>query len=144
MTGYGANQYKNMAIKSASRGQLLIMLYEGAINHLKKAAAAIDQKKYAQKGTSIGKAHDIINELSNTLDFEAGGDIARNLERLYNFMTEQLVKANLENSKEHLLTVQKLLETLLSAWKEAVAMVNQGGVDEKAVKPNEKSGEKTG
>jgi flagellar protein FliS len=55
-----------------------------------------------------------------------GGDIARNLERLYNFMTETLVKANLENSKQHLETVQKLMETLLSGWREAVKQVNQG------------------
>ena len=69
---------------------------------------------------AIGKAHDIINELLNTLDFEVGGNIAKDLERLYNFMTEQLVKANLDSSKEPLQTVQKLLETLLEGWKGAV------------------------
>lgn len=126
MNGYGANQYKHMAIKTANRGQLLIMLYEAAIQNVKKATLAIEQKNQAQKGLAIGKAHDIVNELSNTLDFEVGGDIARNLERLYNFMTEQLVKANIENNKEPLLTIQKLLETLLSAWREAVDQVNKG------------------
>lgn len=126
MNGYGANQYKNTAIKTANRGQLLIMLYEAAIKNVKKATLALEEKNHAQKGTAIGKAHDIINELSNTLDFEVGGDIARNLERLYNFMTEQLVKANIENNKEPLIAVQKLLETLLSAWREAVDQVNKG------------------
>jgi flagellar protein FliS len=121
----GANQYKQMAVKTANRGQLLIMLYEAAIQNVKKAAAAVEKNDLSAKGMAIGKVHDIINELSNTLDFEVGGDIARNLERLYNFMTEQLVKANMENNKECLSTVQKLLETLLSGWREAVTQVNK-------------------
>jgi flagellar protein FliS len=123
---YGANQYKQMAVKTANRGQLLIMLYEAAIQHVKKAIIAIEKKEISAKGTAIGKAHDIINELLNTLDFEVGGDIARDLERLYTFMTEQLVKANIENSKEPLLAVQKTMETLLIGWKEAVDKVNKG------------------
>jgi flagellar protein FliS len=122
----GANHYKQMAIKTANRGQLLLMLYEAAIQNVKKASLAIDKKDMAAKGMAIGKAHDIVNELMNTLDFEVGGEIARDLERLYNFMAEHLVKANIENSKDSLHTVQKLLETLLGAWREAVDQVNKG------------------
>ncbi len=121
----GVNQYKQMAITTANRGQLLIMLYEAAIQNIKKSILALEKRDLASKGSAIGKAHDIINELLNTLNFEVGGNIAQDLERLYNFMTEQLIKANLENSKEPLLGVQKLLETLLSAWKEAVEQVNK-------------------
>jgi flagellar protein FliS len=123
---YGANQYKQMSVKTANRGQLLLMLYEGAIKNVKFAALAIDKKDVAAKGLHIGKAHDIINELTATLDFEIGGEIARNLERLYNFIVEQLVKANIENSKEPLIAVQKVLETLLDGWRVAVQQVNQG------------------
>lgn len=125
---HGANQYKQTAVKTANRGQILIMLYEAAIQNIKRAIIALDKDKIdvQLKGASIGKAHDIINELLNTLDFDVGGNIATELERLYNFMTEQLVKANFENSKEPLVTVQNLLETLLSAWREAVDQVNKG------------------
>jgi flagellar protein FliS len=122
----GANQYKQMAVKTANRGQLLIMLYESAIQNVKKATVAIEKKDVPSKGTAIGKAHDIINELMNTLDFEVGGNIARDLERLYAFMTEQLVKANIENNKQCLDNVQRLLEKLLSGWREAVKQVNTG------------------
>lgn len=122
----GANQYKQMSIKTANRGQLLLMLYEAAIQNVKKASNAIDKKDLAAKGQAIGKTHDIINELLNTLNFEVGGDIARDLERLYAFMIEQLIKANIENSKSTLENIQKLLETLLSAWREAVDQVNKG------------------
>src|SRR4051794_29501405 len=99
---YGANQYKQMAVKTANRGQILIMLYEAAIQNVKKATLCIEKKDPAGKGMAIGKAHDIINELLNTLDFEVGGQIAKDLEKLYCFMTEQLMKANMENKVEFL------------------------------------------
>ncbi len=123
--GYGANQYKQMQVKTANRGQILIMLYEAAIQNVKKAAAAIDRGDIAAKGLHIGKSHDIINELLATLDHNAGGDIARNLERLYNFMIEKLVKANIEKNKAPLLEVEKLLTTLLDGWRVAVEQVNR-------------------
>src|ERR1700757_2811244 len=124
---YGANQYKQTAIKTANRGQLVLMLYEGAIQNVKKATLALDKKDLATKGVAIGKAHDIINELLNTLDTEVGGKVAQDLERLYNFMIEQLLKANLESKKEPLQSVQKLLETLLEGWRGAVEQVNKSG-----------------
>ena len=128
MNQYGANQYKTMSIKTANRGQLLIMLYEAAIQNVKRATIAIDKGEIQAKGIAIGKAHDIINELLNTLDFEIGGNIARDLERLYNYMTEQMIKANFENSKVPLLAVLKSLETLLDGWKSAIEQVNKGTV----------------
>jgi len=130
---YGANQYKQTAVKTANKGQILLMLYEAAIKYVKIATLAIEKKDIPGKGMAIGKVHDIINELVATLDFEVGGNIARDLERLYNFISEQLLKANMENSKEALITTQKLLETLLTGWRGAVEQVNrgQGGMDSK-------------
>jgi flagellar protein FliS len=115
--------YKKTAVSTANRETLLIMLYEGAIRFLKTAVEAIHAKDLPQKGISIGKAHDIINELSNTLNFEAGGSIAVELERLYNFMVEQMVKANLENTVEPLETTIKLLENLLIGWRGAISQL---------------------
>ena len=123
---YGANQYKQTSIKTANRGQILIMLYESAIRSLKKAMECMDRKDIPGKGAAILKVHDIVNELTNTLDFEIGGQVAKDLERLYMFMAEQLMKANLENRKEPLQQVQKLMETLLEGWRVAVEQVNRG------------------
>lgn len=117
---YGAKSYKQMSITTASPTQILIMLYEGAIQNVKKAIIAIEQKNLADKGKYIGKAHDIINELTVSLNHEVGGQVAKDLERLYNFMVGQLLKANVENTHEPLLAVQKNLETLLDGWKIAV------------------------
>jgi flagellar protein FliS len=117
---YGAKNYKQMQIGTASPTQILIMLYEGAITNVKKAIIAIEQKNLAEKGKYIGKAHDIINELTVSLNHEVGGQIAKDLERLYNFMVAQLLKANIENDTAALMPVQRNLETLLEGWKGAV------------------------
>jgi flagellar protein FliS len=129
MGNRGANQYKQTAIKTANRGQLLLMLYEAAILYVKKAIVAIEENNLAAKGTAIGKVHDIVIELLNTLDFDVGEQIARDLEKLYNFSSEQLIKANLENSKEPLVAVQRVLETLLDGWRLAVDKVNKGVIE---------------
>lgn len=123
----GANQYKQTSIKTASRGQILIMLYEGAIQHCRKAIEAIDRKDVPTKCKHIGKIHDIVLELQSSLDFKVGGAIAEDLERLYNFMGTQLIKANAESSADTIKEVQKLLETLLVGWRGAVDQVQKGG-----------------
>lgn len=123
---YGAKQYKQTAVLTASRGQVLIMLYEAAIRNVKKATDCMQKKDMAGKGEAIGKTHDILNELMNSLDFQVGGDIARELERLYNFMIEQLVKANADNDQTALTNIHKLLNTLLDGWRGAVREVERG------------------
>jgi flagellar protein FliS len=119
-----ASAYKKTAVLTANRGQILLMLYEAAIRHTKLAITYIEAKDIANKGKSIIKVHDIINELSNSLNHDIGGKISQDLERLYNFITTQLIKANIENSKEPLEGVLKVLENLYEGWKGAVAQVN--------------------
>jgi len=123
----GANVYRQTQVKTATPGQILILLYEAAIKHTKLAMQAIQKKDLPAKGVAIGKTHDILNELSLSLNFEVGGKVAKDLESLYHFMTRQLVKANLENSVKDLESVVKCLETLLSAWRVAVAETQKQG-----------------
>src|SRR5690606_15738809 len=87
-------KYKQTSVQSASREKLLLMLYEGAIRFVKQAMLAIDQNDIAGRGMNIGRAFDIINELNNTLNHEAGGEIAANLEQLYMFICDQFTKSN--------------------------------------------------
>lgn len=117
------NAYKQTAVTTASKEQILIMLYEAAIKHLKKASDCCQKNDLPGKGFAVGKVHDILNELLNTLDFNVGGDIARKLESLYNFMIEEILKGNLENNVARFGQVQKLMENLLEGWKGAVAQV---------------------
>ena len=73
---YGLGAYKKTSVETASKEQILLMLYQAAIKNCKKAIEAIEQKNLSKKGEYIGKMQDIIVELSNSLDFEVGGEVA--------------------------------------------------------------------
>lgn len=118
-------QYKKTSISTANRGQILLLLYEGAINHLKKATLALEEKDLGKKGEHVSKAHAILNELLNTLDHEVGGKVAADLDGLYNFMIRQIIEGNVHNNPEPWKATIKLLETLLEGWRVAVAEFNK-------------------
>lgn len=120
---YGLNKYRQTSVTTASRGQVLLMLYEGCIKFCKMAIDATKARNLADKGTYILKVQDIINELSITLNHEQGGEVAKELERLYNYMVDQLTEANIKNDHKPLEIVLKLLETLYEGWVGAVQQV---------------------
>ena len=69
-------KYKQTAILSASKEQVMLMLYEGAIRFVKHAQVAMQEKKIADKGKNLSKATAILSELMATLDFKSGGQLA--------------------------------------------------------------------
>ena len=117
------NASRKTSVTTASKEQILIMLYEAAINHLKRAADACQKNDYSAKGTAVGKAHDIINELSSTLNFDVGGEVAHNLERLYVFAIELITQGNINNDPQKFDQARKILENLLEGWKGAIAQL---------------------
>ncbi len=121
----GVAQYKKTSVQSASKEKILLMLYEGAIRFVKQALIAIEKKDIAGRGINIGRAYDIVMELNNTLNHEVGGDIAKNLEQLYMFITEQLTKTNATGQPKPLEDALKVLETLYSGWVEALEKIKR-------------------
>ncbi len=130
--------YRETQIKTANQGKLIIMLYDGAIKNINLAMELLDEKKkqYDRISNSIIKAQDIITELIVSLDFEKGGDIAKNLFSLYIFMNRQLLDANINKDKAPLESVKKMLSDLREAWAEVakktggkIAENNGGGVN---------------
>jgi flagellar protein FliS len=119
-------KYKKTSIESASREKLLLMMYEGAIKYIKLSIAAVEAKDIAGRGSNIGRAFDIIIELNNTLDHRVGGEIAKNLEQLYMFITDQLTQANVKADAAPLHASLKVLETLYTGWVEAVERIKSG------------------
>lgn len=118
-------KYKTTSVQSASREKLLLMLYEGCIRFMKQALIAIDKKDIAGRGMNIGRAFDIVNELNNTLNHQAGPEIAKNLEQLYMFISEQLTKSNATGQKKPLEDGLKIMETLYSGWVEAIEKIKR-------------------
>lgn len=119
------DKYKKTSILSASREQILLMLYEAAIKFTKLAIKAIEEKKIAEKGQNILRAYDIIVELNSTLDHKVGGELAQQLAQLYVYLMDQYTQANLTNKKEPLESCVKVLENLYDGWKQAVASLKK-------------------
>ena len=109
--------YQETSVLTQSRGRLVVMLYDGAIRFLKQAVTAIEENNSAEKGKLIVKAQNIIDELNNVLDMEAGGEIAQNLRKLYIFMNTRLSEANIRQDSTMVGEVISLLEELNSGWK---------------------------
>ncbi|WP_303850437.1 flagellar export chaperone FliS [Seleniivibrio woodruffii] len=114
--------YKNyikQEVEGATKGKLVLLLYDGAIKFMRIAVKAIDDKNIQDSHNNIMKAQNIIYELMSTLNMDAG-DISKNLLRLYDFMVWQLIEANREKSKDKVESVIKLMSNLREAWREVV------------------------
>jgi flagellar protein FliS len=117
----GVNAYANVGLEtgiaSASPHKLIVMLYDGALVALLSAKTNIAANNIAAKGTAISKAITIIdNGLRASLDKEAGGEIAANLDALYDYMSRRLLHANLKNDVPAIEEVHRLLSDLREAW----------------------------
>jgi flagellar protein FliS len=117
---YGLGAYKKTSVETASKEQILLMLYQAAIKNCKKGIEAIEQKNLAKKGEYIGKMQDIVVELSNSLDFEVGGDVAKELASLYDYILYSSTQANIKIEKSHLEGCLRVLNTLYDGWTEAI------------------------
>ena len=112
--------YRETQIKTATPGKLILMMYDGAIKNLNQALQDMDDehRRYDSISNSLIKAQDIIAELMISLDFERGGEIAKNLFGLYVFMNRRLLDGNIKKDKAPLEEVRTLLMELRSAWAE--------------------------
>ena len=119
------NQYQNNQILSASPEQILILLYDGSIRFCRQAIHAMEAGQRKVQAEKISRAMAIICEFANTLDHKVGGEIATDLDALYSFMTRELTRANLQNDREALETVEDLLTGLRETWVEAIEINRQ-------------------
>ncbi|MEY0959199.1 flagellar export chaperone FliS [Providencia rettgeri] len=113
-------------ITNATPYQLIQILFKGALSALKRGEIFMQQGKVAEKGKEISKAIDIIDTgLKQSLNYEAGGELAENLASLYEYMTIQLLRANLENNVAYVQEVYQLLSDIASAWQQIGANVDE-------------------
>ena len=112
----GHERYLETAVETASPARLIVMLYDGAIRFINEAAYAMQQRDYETQNTKLQRAQKILAELISSLDFDKGGEVAENLFRLYTYMYNQLVEANINDSRDRLEHVVHLLSELREAW----------------------------
>lgn len=112
--------YKSVALDSqksvASPYRIVQMLLAGALERLAKARTAIEHKNYEQRGELISSTMMIIDELRLSLDYETGGEIAKNLGGLYDFMMSELISVNLNNDTAKLESTSRLLREIKESW----------------------------
>ena len=103
-------------IENASPHRLIQMLLEGALARIATAKSCLKLNQISKKGENIGRAISIIGGLRDSLDHEVGGEIAQNLENLYEYMTHRLTQANQNNDESALDEVHGLLTNIKLAW----------------------------
>jgi len=108
--------YNKNDISTSNPLKIVLMLYDGAVNFLNKAIAFADAGDIKHKNIYANKARDIIEELNNSLDTDAGEDMAQQLRRLYYFMNRHLMKANWNNDIQGMKEVIEILSGLREAW----------------------------
>ena len=116
----GLDQYKSVGVhadvESASPHRLIQMLMEGALEKINLAKGYVQRGEIALKASHISWAISIIDGLRMSMDKDSGGEIAQNLDSLYDYMGRRLVEANLHNNIEILNEVAGLLLEIKLAW----------------------------
>jgi flagellar protein FliS len=121
--------YRETRIKTASQGQLIIMLYNEAVRQLDQALDMLELNNSGKKdpgriekiNKSVVKTQEIVAELMVSLDFEQGGDIARNLFALYTWFNRELMEANINHDVRRVSVVRNQIDLLRGSWQEIVA-----------------------
>ena len=134
------SSYKETRVKTASQGQLIIMLYEEAVKNLDRGLELLalnvgDKQNPAnieKISKSILKAQEIITELTVSLDFEQGGEIAKNLFSLYTWFNQELLEGNIKQDQNRLLAVRNQINELRSAWSEVIARTGTDNIGKMA------------
>jgi flagellar protein FliS len=130
--GY-ARTYRTNAVLTASPGQLVLMLYDGALKAMALAREAFntpdDFKRFETINTQLLKAQAILSELQNGLNLEAGGEFARTMHRLYDYHNRRLLEANMRKQVEPVIEVERLVRELRDAWAQMLTQQDSGSVE---------------
>jgi flagellar protein FliS len=114
------NKYKSVRVSSgiegASAHRLVQMLMEGALDKMSIAKGLMERKDFEGKGKYISWAVSIINGLRDSLDAQSGGEIASNLDNMYDYLTRRLMEANRTNDVAIMEEVISLLLEIKAAW----------------------------
>jgi flagellar protein FliS len=136
---YNANpwqSYRQVATKTATPGQLVLMLFDGALRFLDKALIGFDLDDPLDSNLAINnniiKAQEILRELNSSLNMEQGGEFAATMRRLYNYYDLQLSQSNLQKDPAGVQLVIRLLSVIRGAWAEMLTGNSANTVDVQA------------
>lgn len=115
-----AKAYLSTQVTTATQGDLLLLLYDTAIKHIKLAKDKMAERDFAAKGILISKAIEIVSELHESLNKERGGEVAKNLSKVYFLCNTRLLQANIEMNPARLDEVVGILSGLRQAFAQII------------------------
>lgn len=127
--------YQNTDIATADRGKLILMIYDHCLKWCNAAIDAIERNDIETRTKAIFKVQDGITELQCALDFQKGGEVAKNLQRLYDFYNRHLSDANLKNSIQNVEEVKTMMSSLREAWVQCFENVRKSGTVSMSTNP---------
>lgn len=122
MTFTAPNPYAEQSVQTAGPATLVTMLYDRlltAVSRSQRAGGEQGVGGYATINSELQRAQDILTELRHSLDHEAGGEMAGNLDALYAFCIDRVVAANLRKDTGDLPVVTTVISELRDAWAQA-------------------------
>lgn len=119
-------QYNNSKVLTASPAELTLMLYEGAIKFCNIATMAMEQKDVQKAHTNIVKVQKIIDYLRQTLDMRQ--PVAQDFERIYVYLSQRLVEANIKKDTEILREIGEHLHAVSDTWREVMRISKEKGI----------------
>jgi flagellar protein FliS len=119
------NPYLQQMVETATPVQLIGLLFRRGSELMDEAEQALTERNWERADETLTKAQKIVAELISSLDMEKGGEIAVNLRRLYTFVWERLLHANLRKSVEPLQDAKQVWSQLCELWEQVEQ--NEGG-----------------
>ncbi|MEY4916520.1 MAG: hypothetical protein RL616_433 [Verrucomicrobiota bacterium] len=112
--------YRQISTQTAPPGQLVLMLFDGALKSLDCALIGFQSPDFAERNAAVhnhlSRATDIVRELNGSLDMNAGGELAETLRNLYGYFEQRLTESNFKKTEQGIRDVQPMLKQLRDAW----------------------------
>jgi flagellar protein FliS len=122
---HGINAYRQVEAQSRSPLELVVMLYDGALASLTQASDAAARGDVRQRSAAVSKTLSIVGALQENLNLSAGGAVAAELDRLYDYMTTRLLDVTVRQDVTGLAETYRLLSGLRDAWHQIATQPQQ-------------------
>ena len=120
-----SNAYRKVAVQTSDPRELVVMLYDGFLRFAFKARAAMMREQSVEVTQATGRALAIVTDLLNTLDHNPEPELSRQLEALYLYISDRLLKVSLHQDIEVLDEVIGLMSELRGAWAQALEQLRR-------------------
>lgn len=115
--------YQDSAIRGATPIELVVLLYDSAIQDMRRALAAMQKSDVEARSNEIGHALLVLQQLQGTLDFNRGGSAARQFEQFYNLVRAKLLEAQMRGSAELMQQQIRYMSEVRDCWVQARRML---------------------